>query len=97
MDDNLQSFDTDYCGLFQIYFYLSLFEPLNTSVVAESSTKKLDVTLIGELLNGLFNTRARQNERILDVFIMQHGLEFDRDETNDQEKEESDNSNEKEM
>ena len=95
MDDNLQTFDTDYCGLFQIYFYLNLFEPLNTSVVAESSTKKLDVTLIGELLNGLFNTRTRQNERILDAFIMQRGLEFDRDETNDQEKEESDNSNKK--
>ena len=70
MDDNLQSFDTDYCGLFQIYFYLNLFEPLNTSVAAESSTKKLDVKLIGELLNHLFKTRTRQNERILDAFII---------------------------
>ena len=95
MDDNLQSFDTDYCGIFQIYFYLNLIEPLNTSVVAESSTKKLNVKLIGELLNELFNARTRQNERILDDFIMQHGSEFDRDETNDQEEEESDNSNEK--
>ena len=96
MDDNLKSFDTDYRGIFKANFHLNLFEPLNTSVVAERSTKKLDVKLIGELLNELFNTRTRQNERILDAFIMQHGLEFDRDETNYQEEEqESDNSNKK--
>ena len=53
VDDNLQSFDTNYCGIFQAYFYLNLFEPLNTSVVAERSTKKLEVKLIGELLNEL--------------------------------------------
>ena len=38
VDDNLQSFSTDYCGLFQLYFYLNLFEPLNTSIVAKKST-----------------------------------------------------------
>ena len=95
VDDNLQSFDTDYCVIFQIYFYLNLFEPLNTSVVAEISNKKLNVKLIGELINKLFNTSTCQNERISDTFIMQHRLEFDRDETNDQEEEESDNLNEK--
>ena len=73
MDDNLQSFDTDYCGIFHACFYLNLFEALNTSVAAEHSTKKLSVKLIGELLNELFNTRTRQNERILDAFIMQYG------------------------
>ena len=94
MDNNLQSFDTYYCGIFQAYFYLNLFEPLNRSVVAERSTKKLEVKLIGELFNELFNTITPQNKRILDAFIMQDGLGFDRDETNGQE-EESDNSNEK--
>ena len=66
-------------------------------MVAECSTKKLDVKLIGEPLNELYNTRTIQNERVLDAFIMQHGLEFDRDETNDQKEEKSDNSNEKLM
>ena len=78
--------------MLSLFIYLNLFEPLNTKVVAESSTKKLD-NLIGELLNELFNTRTHQNKRILDAFIAQHGLEFDRDETNDQE--EQNNSNEK--
>ena len=67
----LQSFDTDYCGPFQMHFYLSLFEPLKGSIVARSESKKLDVKLIGEPLNEIFNTNTRQNERILDVFILQ--------------------------
>ena len=91
----MESFDTDYCGISQAYFYINLFEPLNSSVVAKRSTKKLDVQLNGGLLNKLFNTRIRQNERILDAFIMLNGLKFDRDKTNDQEDEESNNSNEK--
>ena len=53
VDNNLESFDTDYCGISQAYFYLNLFEPLNSSVVAERSTKKRDVQLIGGLLNKL--------------------------------------------
>ena len=47
------------------------------SVVAESSSKKLNVKLIGEMLNETFNLNTRQNERILDAFILQHDIEFD--------------------
>ena len=78
VDDNLQSLSTDYCGVFQLYFYLNLFESLNTSIVAKKSTKKLDIKLIGELLQLLFNTGTHQNEGILDAFILQHGFEFDK-------------------
>ena len=42
-----------------------------------SSSKKLDVKLIGEMLNKIFNTSTRQNKRILDAFILQHDIEFD--------------------
>ena len=61
---------TDYYGVLQLYFYLNLFEPLNTSIVAKKSTKKLDVKLIGELLNEFFNTTTHQNERILDCMFL---------------------------
>ena len=54
VDDNMQSLDTDYCGPFKMYFYLNLLEPLETSVVARSTSKKLTVDLIGELLNEIF-------------------------------------------
>ena len=60
-----------------MYFYLSLLEPLKGSVVAGSESKKHDVKLIGELLNKIFNTNTRQNERILDAFILQHEIKFD--------------------
>ena len=40
VDDNLQSLEIDYCGPFQTYFYLNLFEPVKGSVVAEPSSKK---------------------------------------------------------
>ena len=77
VDDNLQSFDTDYCGPIRMYFYFSLLEPLKGSVVAESSSKKLNAKLIGEMMNEIFNTNTRQNERILDAFILQHDIQFD--------------------
>ena len=81
VDDNLQSFETDCCGPFQMYFHLNLFEPVKGSVVAEPSSKKLDVKLIDALLIEMFNTRTRQNERILDAFILQHDIKFDGEET----------------
>ena len=76
VEDNLQSFDTDYCGPFKMYLFLTLFEPMEGSVVAESSSKKLNVKLIGEMLKEIFNLNTRQNERILDAFILQHDIEF---------------------
>ena len=79
VDDNLQSFDTYYCSPFQMSFYLSLFETLKGSVVAGSSSKKLDIRLIGEMLNKIFNTNTRQNERIPDAFILHHNIKFDRE------------------
>ena len=76
VDDNMQNLDTDYCGPFQMYFYLNLFEPLETSVVARSTSKKLTVNLIGELLNEIFVIETKHNERMQDFFILQNDIEF---------------------
>ena len=72
----MQSLDTDYCGPFQMYFYLNLFEPLETSVMARSTSKNLTVNLIGELLNEIFVIETKHNERMLDSFILQNDIEF---------------------
>ena len=80
VDNNLQSIETDYCGPFQIYFYLNLFEPVKGSAVAGPLSKKLDVKLIDALLNEMFNTRTQQNKRILDAFILQHDIKFNGEE-----------------
>ena len=76
VDDNMQSLDTGYCGSFQMYFYLNLFEPLETSIVARSTSKKLTVNLIGELLNEIFVIETKHNESMLDSFILQNDIEF---------------------
>ena len=72
----MQSLDTDYCGPFQMCFYLNLFEPLETSVLARSASKKLTDDLIGELLNEMFVIETKHNERMLDSFILQNDIEF---------------------
>ena len=68
VDDNMQRLDTDYCRPIQMYFYLNLFEPLETSIVARSTSKKLTVSLIV--------IEAKNNERMLDSFLLQNDIEF---------------------
>ena len=48
--------------------------------MVEPSRKKLDIKLIDVLLNEMFNTRTRQNEKILDAFTLLHNIEFDGEE-----------------
>ena len=62
VDNNLQSFKTDYCGLFQMYFYLNLFEPIKGSVVAELSSKKLNVKQIDALLNKMLTQELNRTK-----------------------------------
>ena len=39
VDENLQPFSTNYCGVFQLYFYLNLFKLLNTCMIAKYQLK----------------------------------------------------------
>ena len=72
----MQGLDADYCGPFQMFFYLNLFEPLETSIDARATSKKLTDDLIGELLNEIFVIETKHNERMLDSFILQNDIEF---------------------
>ena len=76
MDDRLQSFNTNYCGPFQLYIYLNLFKPSETSVVAQAESKKLYGKLLCKLLNKLFSLNSRHNEKMLDAFILEHFIDF---------------------
>ena len=76
VDDNLQSFHTDYCGIFQMYFHLNLFEHLETSIISRSNSKKLTVELIGKMLNEIFILNTRHNEIMLDAFVLQNDMDF---------------------
>ena len=71
VNDNLQSFQTDYFRIFQMYFYLNLFEPLETSIIARSNSKKLTV-----MLNEIFSLNTRHSEIMLDAFVLQNDIDF---------------------
>ena len=89
VDDNLQSFQTDYCRIFQMSFYLYLFYSLETSIIARSNSKKRTVELIGKMLNEIFSLNTRHNEIMLDAFILQNDIDFStsEDESSDNEME----------
>ena len=59
-----------------MYFYLNLFEPLETTIIARSNSKKLTVKFIGKMLNEIFSLNTRHNEIMLDAFLLQNDIDF---------------------
>ena len=49
VDDQLQKIETDTCGIFQLYFYVNLFTPLENSSIVND--KKLSKSTLEKLLN----------------------------------------------
>ena len=61
VDDRLQTFDTDYCIPFKLSFYQNLLKLLETIMVAQVKSKKLDRKLLSELLSKLFSLNSYWN------------------------------------
>ena len=60
VDDQLQMIERDTCGMYQIYFYVNLFNPLeNSSIIIE---KILNKPTIEKLLNEILSTDRQENE-----------------------------------
>ena len=72
VDDQLQRIDTDTCGIFQIYFYYNLFNPLSESQVIKH--KLLTKQTIESLLNEVFTLNQQQNERVIQQFAQQNNI-----------------------
>ena len=72
VDDQLQRIDTDTCGIFQIYFYYNLFNPLSESKVIKH--KLLTKRTIESLLNEVFTLNQQQNERVIQQFAQQNNI-----------------------
>ena len=60
VDDQLQNIESDTCGLFQLYFYMNLFIPKESSKIV--SNKTLNLKTIKILLNEIFSKDVSQNE-----------------------------------
>ena len=65
VDDQLQKIETDTCGIFQLYFYINLFTPLEYLIV---NNKKLSKLTLEKLLNEIFYLDRDKNESLVEQF-----------------------------
>ena len=68
----MQKIETDTCGIFQLYFYYNLFNPLkNSSVIQNASISK---HTIEKLLNEIFSLNREENENVVMQFALKHNI-----------------------
>ena len=68
VDDQLQM-----CGMFQIYFYVNLFNPLeNNNIINEKSLNKRTVE---KLLNEILSTDKQENKNRMEQFTEENNIE----------------------
>ena len=72
LDDQLQRIETDTCGIFQLYFYYNLFNPLKSSSIIENTW--LNKNTIEKLLNEIFSLDKDVNEKTVTQFALQHNI-----------------------
>ena len=66
LDDQLQMIEKDTCGMYQIYFYMNLLNPLeNSSIINE---KILNKQTIKKLSNEILSTDRQENENSIEQF-----------------------------
>ena len=72
VDNQLQNVTSDTCGIFQLYFYKNLFDPLKKSGTINGN--KLTKNTILKLLNELFSTSDEKNEQIIEQFAKKYEI-----------------------
>ena len=72
LDDQLQKIETDTCGIFQLYFYYNLFNPLNESSIVQDNV--ISKHTIEKLLNEIFSLNKEQNENIVTQFALENNI-----------------------
>ena len=65
-DNKLQKTETDTCGIFQLYFYVNLFTPLEKSSIVND--KKLLKSTLEKLLNEIFYLDRDKNKSLVEQF-----------------------------
>ena len=66
VDDQLQETTSETCGIFQLYFYKNLFDPLEDSQIIEH--EKLTKQTIEKVLNEIFSRDKASNEEKMEDF-----------------------------
>ena len=66
VEDQLQEIERDTCGVYQIYFYVNLFNPLENNIIINQ--KSLNKRTIEKLLNEILSTDRQENENRMEQF-----------------------------
>ena len=72
IDGQLQQTTSDTCGIFQLYFYKNLFDPLEDSQIIEH--EKLTKQTIEKILNEIFSGDKASNEEKMEDFKEEYNL-----------------------
>ena len=72
LDDQLQKIESDTCGIFQLYFYYNLFNPVNESSILQDNV--ISKRTIEKLLNEIFSLNKEQNENIVTQFALENNI-----------------------
>ena len=72
VDDQIQKIDSDTCGIFQLFFYYNLFNPLKSSSIIENTV--LTRNTIEKLLNEIFSSDQDTNEKTVTEFALQYNI-----------------------
>ena len=75
VDDQLQKTETDTCRIFQLYFYVKLFNPVKNSQII--SDKTLTKKTIEKLLNEIFTSNKDENESRIAGFIDENEIKME--------------------
>ena len=75
IDDQLQKIETDTCGIFQLYFYVNLFTPLENSSIVND--KKLSKLTLEKLLNEIFYLDSNKNKSLVEQFAEEKNIARD--------------------
>ena len=71
-DDSLQMIDKDTCEVYQLYFYVKLFDSLQDSSIINEKT--LNKNTIEKLLNEILSTNKQNNENKMESFIEENNI-----------------------
>ena len=72
VNDQLCIMERGTCGMYQIYFYVNLFNPLeNSSIINE---KNLNKRTIKKLLNEMLSTDRQKNENRIEQFVEENNI-----------------------
>ena len=72
VDDQLQMIEKDTCGMYQLYFYVNLFNSFEDSSIINE--KGLNKQTIEKLLNEILTTDRQENERRIEQFAEKNDI-----------------------